>query len=53
MDPLYDEGTIAAVRSLKEDAAALAGLMAPDSRAAVDAWKQAVDSRLLPRPPAC
>ncbi len=49
MDPLYDEGTIAAVRGLKADAAALADLMALDSRAAIDAWKQAVDTRLLPR----
>ncbi len=49
MDPLYDEGTIAAVRGLKEDTAALADLMALDSRAAIDAWKQAVDTRLLPR----
>jgi hypothetical protein len=49
VDPLYDEGTIAAVRALKEDATALVDLMAPDSRAAVDAWNQAVDTRLLPR----
>ncbi len=49
MDPLYDEGTIAAVRGLKEDATALADLMALDSRAAIDAWTQAVDTRLLPR----
>ncbi|WP_372682217.1 dynamin family protein [Desulfosarcina sp.] len=49
MDPLYDEGTIAAVRGLKEDTAALADLVAIDSVAAVDAWKQAVDTRLLPR----
>ncbi len=48
MDPLYDEGTITAVRRLKEDTAALADLMALDSRAAIDAWKQAVDTRLLP-----
>ncbi len=49
MDPLYDEGTIAAVRGLKETAEALTGLMAPDSQVAIDAWKQAVDTRLLPR----
>ena len=49
MDPLYDDGTIDAVHTLKGDAAALADLMALDSRPAIDAWKQAVDNRLLPR----
>jgi len=49
VDPLYDEGTIGAVRSLKDNAATLAELMALDSRPAVDGWKQAVDTRLLPR----
>ncbi|MBC2709603.1 MAG: dynamin family protein [Desulfosarcina sp.] len=49
MDPLYDEGIIDAVRTLKGDAAALADLMALGSRPAIDAWKQAVDNRLLPR----
>jgi energy-coupling factor transporter ATP-binding protein EcfA2 len=49
VDPLYDEGTIGAVRSLKDNAASLAELMALDSRPAVDGWKQAVDTRLLPR----
>jgi energy-coupling factor transporter ATP-binding protein EcfA2 len=49
VDPLYDEGTIAALRVLKEDVAALADRMALDSRAAIAAWEQAVDTRLLPR----
>jgi hypothetical protein len=49
VDPLYDEGTIDAVRTLKGDAVALAGLMALESRSAIDAWKQAVETRLLPR----
>ena len=49
MDALYDEGTIDAVRTLKDEVAALADLMALDSRPAIDAWKQAVDTRLLPR----
>jgi len=50
VDPLYDEETIAAVRALKEDAEALADLIVlNDSREAIDAWKQAVDNRLLPR----
>lgn len=49
MEPPYDEGTIAAVNTLKADAAALADLMALDSQAAIAVWKQAVDTRLLPR----
>ncbi len=49
MDTLYDEGTIDAVRILKEHAVALADLMALDSRSAIDGWEQAVDTRLLPR----
>jgi hypothetical protein len=49
VDPLYDEGTIAALGRLKQEAVALADLMALPSRAAIDGWKQAVDTRLLPR----
>ena len=49
MDPLYDEDTLEALRELKDDAAALADLMALDSRLAIDGWVQAVDTRLLPR----
>lgn len=49
MDALYDEGAVEAVRTLKEDVAALAGLMAEEGRQAIDSWKQAVDARLLPR----
>ena len=49
MDPLYDDGTIESIRGLKDDAAFLAELLALDSRPQVDAWKQAVDNRLLPR----
>ncbi len=49
MGPIYDESTIEDVRNLKEDATALADLMVLDSRQAIEAWKQAVDTRLLPR----
>lgn len=49
MDPLYDDGTVDAVRSLKSDAVALADLMGLASKPAVDTWKKAVDNRLLPR----
>jgi hypothetical protein len=49
VDPLYDDGTIESIRGLKDDAAFLADLLALDSRPQVDAWKQAVDNRLLPR----
>ncbi len=49
MDPLYDEETIAALGALKADTAALADGMVLNSQAAVEAWKQAVDTRLLPR----
>ncbi len=49
MDPLYDEGTIDALRTLKGAVTSLADLMNLDSRPAIDAWQQAVDTRLLPR----
>lgn len=49
MDPLYDEDTLEALRTLKDDAATLADLMVLDSRPAIDGWTQAVDTRLLPR----
>ncbi|BBO68273.1 hypothetical protein DSCA_22030 [Desulfosarcina alkanivorans] len=49
MDPLYDEDTLGAVRTLKDDAAALAELMALDRRSAIEGWKQSVETRLLPR----
>ena len=49
MDPLYDESTIDAVRTLKADAALLAERLALDSGPAIELWKQAVTARLLPR----
>jgi hypothetical protein len=49
VDPLYDEDTLEALRTLKDDAATLADLMVLDSRPAIDGWQQAVDTRLLPR----
>ena len=49
MDPLYDVDTLEALRTLKDDAATLADLMALDSRPTIEGWTQAVDNRLLPR----
>ena len=49
MDLLYDPGTIAALRTIRNEAAALADLLALDSGPAVEAWMQALDTRLLPR----
>lgn len=49
MGSIYDEDAIAAVRVLKSDATVLADLMVLDSRQAIEVWKQAVDTRLLPR----
>lgn len=49
MDPFYDEGTIAAVSTLKDSVAATVDLMGLDSRPAIEAWQQAVENRLLPR----
>ncbi len=49
MDPLYDESTIDAVRTLKADAAFLAERLVMDSGPAIELWKQAVSARLLPR----
>ncbi len=49
MDSLYDQGTIDALSVLKVAASTLANGMDLDSRPAIEAWKQALETRLLPR----
>lgn len=47
--PLYDDGTIDTLRRLKDDTAALADMLALDSRPAIATWQQVIQTRLLPR----
>jgi GTPase SAR1 family protein len=49
LDLLYDQGTIDALSALKAATADLAKLMNLDSRSDIDAWIEALDTRLLPR----
>ena len=49
MEALYDQGTIDAVRGLRNDVTALIDLMAPEMHPAIEEWQAAIDRRLLPR----
>jgi hypothetical protein len=46
---LFDDSTIDAIRAFKGETVALADLLALESRPAVNAWRQVVETRLLPR----
>ncbi len=49
MDPLYEDGTVQAVRTLTTQGAVLADLLALDSRPDIARWHEATEQRLLPR----
>lgn len=49
VDPIFDQVTVDAVRVLKDEALALTDLLDLPSRPDADAWRQAVETRLIPR----